>query len=111
MEKQLLTSVIICLLIQCCYGQFDCFGEGLPVGIQDRDAVAKANENFSLKLFTDIATSYPFNSIVLSPYSVWSVLNLAYFGAGGRTRDQLANALDVSGKGEAFYGSLLLDSS
>lgn len=37
-------------------------------------------------------------STVISPYSVWSALLLAYLGAEGRTRQQLARALKLSSK-------------
>lgn len=37
-------------------------------------------------------------STVISPYSVWSALVLAYLGAEGRTRQQLARTLKLSTK-------------
>lgn len=37
-------------------------------------------------------------STVISPYSVWSALVLAYLGAEGRTRQQLARTLKLSSK-------------
>ncbi|KAG0729486.1 Serine protease inhibitor 88Ea [Chionoecetes opilio] len=55
--------------------------------------------DFGLDLFKQL---FPYNAthknFFFSPYSVWSALSLAYFGAGGNTADQIADVLRVTDK-------------
>ncbi|RXG71728.1 Glia-derived nexin [Armadillidium vulgare] len=96
--------------ICCAQTDTDCFGEGSPIN-PTMDAVRKGADDFAIKLFTDIAISYPRNSIVIAPYSVWSVLNLAYYGAKGETETQLKTALGVPSKSDAFYGGKVVEAT
>ncbi|KAK7067620.1 putative serpin [Halocaridina rubra] len=59
-------------------------------------------ENFGLNIFKQMVLEKQGSSIFISPYSLWSVLSLAYFGSEGRTRAQLENALGLSSKSGTF---------
>ncbi|KAB7507131.1 Glia-derived nexin [Armadillidium nasatum] len=106
-----LLELFFVLAMSCiCCAQTDCFGEGSPIN-PTMDVVRKGADDFAIKLFTDIAISYPRNSIVIAPYSVWSVLNLAYYGAKGETETQLKTALGVPSKSDAFYGGKVVEAT
>ncbi|XP_037790873.1 leukocyte elastase inhibitor-like [Penaeus monodon] len=55
---------------------------------------------FSLGLFRELAP--PKGNFVLSPFSVWSALVVAYFGTGGNTEVQLRRTLQLNGKENAL---------
>lgn len=60
-------------------------------------------EQFGLSLFRQVTSRKPDTSVFLSPYSVWSVLSLAYFGSEGETRRQLEKVLSFSSKTSTYY--------
>lgn len=63
----------------------------------------KGVSKFGLNLFKKVVASRGVGeSLVVSPYSVWSALCLAFFGSKGSTRTQLAQALRLSAKTTTF---------
>lgn len=67
-------------------------------------SITRSVESFGLSLFTFLASSSPQQSIFVSPYSLWSALALAYFGAEGNTKKELEQALGVNSKTGTFFG-------
>ena len=53
---------------------------------------------FSWSLFKNVVPST--GNFIFSPYSIWTVLVLAYFGSEGNTKAQLKNVLHLQGKAE-----------
>ncbi|XP_031634285.1 serine protease inhibitor 88Ea-like isoform X2 [Contarinia nasturtii] len=51
--------------------------------------------NFSLKLLDSLQKEQPNESIIYSPHSLYQVLLLAYFGAGGKTEKELKDLLGL----------------
>ena len=63
-------------------------------------------EAFGLKLFQKLASSSNKDNnsnLMVSPYSIWSALSLAYMGTQGDTRQQLQNALGLPATKLAAY--------
>lgn len=58
-------------------------------------------EDFGMAMFKSIGRLKE-GSLFVSPYSLWSVLTLAYFGSEGRTRRQLEEALNLRSKTGTF---------
>lgn len=54
--------------------------------------------DFSLTLFKETFPYKETRNFFFSPYSIWSALSLAYFGAQGDTEQQLRKALGVKDK-------------
>ncbi|XP_076047518.1 leukocyte elastase inhibitor A-like [Oratosquilla oratoria] len=71
------------------------------------DDVRKTS-TFALDLFKEIKNAVPTGNIFISPYSVWSALTIAYFGAEGRTLTQLQNALKLDTKDRGYKTQRLL---
>ncbi|XP_071519754.1 iripin-2-like [Panulirus ornatus] len=100
----LATLVLLLLLLQAplCGASLDrCFYWETNRGIEA--SFPKGVGKFGLNLFKKVvATRGVEESLVLSPYSVWSALCLAFFGSKGSTRAQLAQALRLSAKTTTF---------
>ncbi|XP_076047527.1 iris-like [Oratosquilla oratoria] len=69
---------------------------------------AKRTSNFGLDLFKKVNVQVPKRNLFFSPYSVWSALAIAYFGAEGKTLSQLQGALRLEGKDKGFKTQRLL---
>lgn len=118
--------MLVAAILGCCHAQLDlCFPDEVPE--VPNPNLPRDISKFSLGLFKKVVTSGEtgrlrtrqgghlkidklgssrassrsrggVESTVISPYSVWSALVLAYLGAEGRTRQQLGRALKLSSK-------------
>lgn len=70
--------------------------EIFQLAAEDFDA-ARATNNAGLDLYRQLARSRPGQNLVISPYSIESALALAYAGADGVTRTEMARALYLPG--------------
>lgn len=77
-----------------------CFPDELPRAPDPN--FSKDVAKFSLKLFKSLVTkeggSGQKENVVVSPFSVWSTLVIAYLSAEGRTKDELQRALKLQTK-------------
>lgn len=81
----------------------ECFpGEGELVSQSPDGTLLPTVEAFSYSLFQTMSRLQNGSSVILSPYSIWSVLTLAYFGAMGGTQREIENALGFVNKTQAF---------
>jgi serpin B len=61
-------------------------------------SLAESTNRFSLKLFKEVASAAkPEDNIFISPLSVSYALGMAYNGAGGDTREEIASTLELAG--------------
>ncbi len=65
----------------------------LEVDIEQLHDLSAAKNSFALKLFPGIVEE---ENLFISPYSVHTALTLAYLGAGGQTREELRQALELA---------------
>nr|XP_045596881.1 plasma serine protease inhibitor-like [Procambarus clarkii] len=88
-----------------------CFMEEVPE--VPHPEFSKGVAKFGMNLFKRVVSAQqekqPGENTVISPYSIWSALCLAFFGAEGRTKDQLAGALRLSTKISTFSHWRFLD--
>ncbi|XP_076047516.1 leukocyte elastase inhibitor-like [Oratosquilla oratoria] len=63
---------------------------------------------FGLELFRRMSNQSLGENLFFSPYSIWSVFTIAYFGAEGNTLSQMNNVLRLRGKDAAFKTQRLL---
>ncbi|XP_050702751.1 serine protease inhibitor 42Dd-like [Eriocheir sinensis] len=59
-------------------------------------------EQFSYSLFRTLSAATGEKSAIMSPYSIWSVLSLAYFGSMGSTQREIETALNFANKTHAL---------
>lgn len=67
--------------------------------IQAAQPAAQADAVFGLRLFQELVRSQPGVNVVCSPESVAAALGMAYEGAGGATRSEMAKALALNTAG------------
>ncbi|KAK8741747.1 hypothetical protein OTU49_002374 [Cherax quadricarinatus] len=84
---------------------YSCFREEVPE-VPDPE-FSKGVTKFGLNLFKQVIRAQEQEgrvgeNTVMSPYSVWSALCLAFFGAEGQTKTQLARALRLTTKISTF---------
>ncbi|XP_064083339.1 serine protease inhibitor 2.1-like [Macrobrachium nipponense] len=90
----------VLLLAAACVSQTNrCFPDETPEPPNPR--FPQGVEDFGMAMFKSMA-SLKEGSLFVSPYSLWSVLTLAYFGSEGRTRHQLEEALNLRSKTGTF---------
>ncbi|MBI4622910.1 MAG: serpin family protein [Verrucomicrobia bacterium] len=70
--------------------------EVFQVATEEFDA-ARATNGAGLDLYRELAKTRPGQNLVISPYSIESALALAYAGADGSTRSEMARALFLPG--------------
>ncbi|XP_045109495.1 intracellular coagulation inhibitor 3-like isoform X2 [Portunus trituberculatus] len=76
-----------------------CFpGEGQFVQLPPDPNFIPNVQRFTYNMFDKISSHEGERSVMLSPYSVWSVLSLAYFGALGNTQRELESVLGFVNK-------------
>ncbi len=63
--------------------------------------LTSANTGFAFKLLKEIAKEQPGKNIFISPYSVSTVLQMVENGAGGKTKEELRQALGIAGLSQA----------
>jgi serine protease inhibitor len=63
----------------------------------DEQKLAAANTGFAFNLLKEITKEQPARNVVISPYSVSSVLQMVCNGAGGRTQQELEQVLGTTG--------------
>jgi len=59
--------------------------------------IAAANTSFGLKLLGKLSQEKPRDNVFFSPFSISQALTLALNGSGGKTRQQIAGTLGLSG--------------
>ena len=59
--------------------------------------LAAANARFAFKLFAELLEEQPHDNVFVSPTSISLALAMAYNGAGGTTRQGMAQALEIQG--------------
>ena len=79
------------------------FGLALSVNAADFDLAATATNEFAVALHQQLATGG--NNLCLSPYSIQSALSMAFAGAEGDTRAEMARALYFPNEGNAINAS------
>ena len=88
-----LPAGIYTLLVRGAAGQSGvALAEIYQVGNDDFDA-ADATNTVGLDLYRQLAPAAPGQNLIISPYSIESALSLAYAGADGVTRSEMAQAL------------------
>lgn len=75
--------------------------EGLAASTPDQQKLASANTGFAFKLPKEIAREEPAKNIFISSYSVSTVLQMVDNGAGGKTKEELRQALGIAGLSQA----------
>jgi serine protease inhibitor len=63
----------------------------------DLQKLTSANTGFAFKLLKEITREQPEQNIFISPYSVSTVLQMVENGAGGKTKEELRQALGIAG--------------
>lgn len=97
--KTWIATVAVILVIVCQIQANRCFPGERPEF--PSPSFSQGVEDFGLSIFKQLANEKP-GSIFVSPYSLWSVLSLAYFGSEGRTRSQLEQTLNLKSKSGTF---------
>ncbi|XP_076047520.1 serine protease inhibitor 88Ea-like [Oratosquilla oratoria] len=68
----------------------------------------RRTSSFGLDLFKKIKTRVPGKNMFFSSYSIWNALAIAYFGAEGKTLDELQNVLRLGKKDKGYKTKKLL---
>ncbi|KAG7161246.1 Serine protease inhibitor 88Ea-like 2 [Homarus americanus] len=100
--SHLLLAVVLVTLALPSNAKIDrCFRQEVPE--VPRPNFTKGVARFSLNLFKGVVKAQKAGeNVVISPYSVWSALSLAFFGAQGRTKDQLGEVLFLTTKTSTY---------
>ncbi|MBN1605231.1 MAG: serpin family protein [Polyangiaceae bacterium] len=70
-------------------------------------AVEKAQRTFALDLYREMAANAdPGDNLLVSPYSVATILAMTYAGARGNTRDEMAAVLHLGDAAEALHPAM-----
>ena len=92
------STFILYLLILKTFGQSDgsCFTNP-PVSSDTRFTTNFDNsiDSFGLEVFKKVGLASSSRSVILSPYSIWSILGLAYLGTDGVTRREMSKSLGI----------------
>lgn len=64
--------------------------------------LASANNRFAIKLYRELLSASDGN-VVVSPYSLSTVLSMAYAGARGETAEQMADVLETTALGDQVH--------
>jgi serine protease inhibitor len=72
-----------------------CIGAGAPSFCLERSSMQSTSTDFSLKLFREQAKDKTENLLV-SPFSAYFALSMVLNGAGGKTREQMAEVLGTT---------------
>ena len=64
-----------------------------PADASEADDLVGANNRFALDAFRTLGRESPRENLVVSPYSIATALQMLYAGAGGSTREAMAEAL------------------
>jgi serine protease inhibitor len=67
----------------------------------DQQKLAEANTDFAFKLVKEISKEQPEKNIFISPYSVSTVLQMVDNGAGGKTKEEIRQALGLAGMSQS----------
>lgn len=93
----LLTSALILSLTPCHLARGQCLSAK-----DDLSRVADADlseiQDFNYDLFRKLVPRSPQQNLILSPYSIWNALVLAYFGSAGETQKQFEQVVKASDK-------------
>jgi hypothetical protein len=88
--KSLLIGCLALLAVICCRAA-------------DFDLAATATNQFSVDLYRQLATGD--ENLCVSPYSIESAMAMAFAGADGETRNEMARVLHLPKDGDAIHGS------
>ena len=73
----------------------------------DLAAIQKAQRTFALDLYREIAANAdPGDNLLISPYSVATILAMTYAGARGNTRDEMAAVLHLGDAAESLHPAM-----
>ncbi len=67
-----------------------------PTASRVNCALRLANTDFAFRLLTEITKEQPDKNIFISPYSISTVLQMVENGAGGKTKEELRQALGIA---------------
>ena len=77
------------------------------VSANDLAAIQKAQRTFALDLYREIAANAdPGDNLLISPYSVATILAMTYAGARGNTRDEMAAVLHLGDAAESLHPAM-----
>lgn len=76
-----------------------------PAPAAETTALASANADFGFKLLQQVVKEQPGKNVFLSPYGVCSVLQMAYNGAQGQTRTEMARVLGLTNLPTAAFNA------
>ncbi len=77
------------------------------VDVARRKKAAPGINRFGFKIFGGLVSGSPAESIALSPTSLGRTVLMAYFGARGSTRDELATALGIADQSSESLGDFV----
>ncbi|XP_068227034.1 leukocyte elastase inhibitor-like [Palaemon carinicauda] len=94
-------TLLVLLAATACLSQTNrCFPDEIPE--PPSPSFPQIVEDFGLSMFKTVAEMKEAESVFISPYSLWSVLTLTYFGTEARTRRQLEEVLGFTSKTGTF---------
>lgn len=101
--------LVVVLLAVGAHAQNECAltdsGEHTPPSPTSRSQLYRGEQSFTLNMLRAINQTAPHGNVFYSPYSTYHALLLAYFGAAGRTEQELRDVLQLNwarNKNEVF---------
>ena len=79
-------------------------GQLLAAVPEDQAKLVAADTGFAFRLLKELAREQPGKNVFISPYSISAVLQMVCNGAGGNTREEMAQVLGTSGLGTKTLG-------
>jgi serine protease inhibitor len=79
-------------------------GQLLAAAPEDQAKLVAADTGFAFRLLKELAREQPGRNVFISPYSISAVLQIVCNGAGGNTREEMAQVLGTSGIGTKALG-------
>ncbi|XP_047489443.1 plasminogen activator inhibitor 2-like [Penaeus chinensis] len=94
--KLLLVAALFGLAVRVCPQCISQFDDMIPPNFADLSYILP----FSLRLFKELVPHS--GNFLISPYSIWNALVMAYLGTNGETKTQMEKVLQLSNKVEAL---------